>query len=172
MEKEFLVKKKIKRKLIKEGKFVDKSKIWLLIVLIVIIALIVVIIIAANGGKDNDNKMQNNNEENYSTVLDDGTKINTSEKLKETKIYGNIQMSNMKIARQGEMTVLMADIQNIGESVLAKQRVKITLLDEAGQVITEITPDIRELQSGEVYTFCAGMTEDIVNAQNYTIGEP
>lgn len=150
----------------------DKSKIWLLIVLIVIIALIVVIIIAANGGKDNDNKMQNNNEENYSTVLDDGTKINTSEKLKETKIYGSIQMSNMKIARQGEMTVLMADIQNIGESVLAKQRVKITLLDEAGQVITEITPDIRELQSGEVYTFSAGMTEDIVNAQNYTIGEP
>ena len=150
----------------------NKSKIVLLAVVIAIVALIVVIVIVANGGKNEENNVQNKEVENYSTVLDDGTKVNTSEKLKETKMYGNIQISNMRIAKQEEMTVIMADIQNTGESVLARQKVKITMLDENGETITEITPEIRELQSGEVYTFSAGMTEDVVNAKDYTIGEP
>ena len=95
----------------------NKSKIVLLAVVIAIVALIVVIVIVANGGKNEENNVQNNEVENYSTVLDDGTKVNTSEKLKETKMYGNIQISNMRIAKQEEMTVIMADIQNTGKSV-------------------------------------------------------
>ena len=67
------------------------------------------------------------------------------------------------------MSVLLADVTNNGTTRHEVEIVKITILGDNGEVITEIKPIIGEIEPGETIQLNASITADVANAKDFTI---
>ena len=153
------------------------EKRWIiLLVVVVIIAIVFFILITRgnNGDKENaQNAITNEvvNEEKYTEQLEDGTKLNTSEEFNSSKTYGNLEISNVQYTSKNGMSVLLADVRNNGTTTHEKEIVKITILGDNEEVITEIKPVIGKIEPGETVKLNASVTADVANARDYKIEE-
>ena len=138
-------------------------------ILILLVVLVIAIIIFAVNKNSNKNKEENQTEENntekYVQVLEDGTKLNTSEQLNKTKQVGSYKFENMQLSEQGSQTVLLADVTNTASI----QLVDVTLLDENGKEIITVGGIISPLKPGAKTQFNAGMTLDYANTYDFKI---
>ena len=114
-------------------------------------------------------KKEQEEEEKYTTELEDGTKINTSEEFNSTKTYQDLEISNIQFTERDDMTVLLADVVNKGTSAHAPEIVKITILGDNEEVITEIKPVIGDIEAGETVQLNASVTADVANAKDFRI---
>lgn len=150
------------------------EKRWIILlvaVVIIAIAFFVVIIGGNKANKEEQNTTTNEtaNEEKYTEQLEDGTKLNTSEEFNSSKTYGNLEISNVQYTSKNGMSVLLADVKNNGTTVHEKEIVKITILGENEEVITEIKPVIGKIEAGETIKLNASVTADVANAKDYKI---
>ena len=67
------------------------------------------------------------------------------------------------------MSVLLADVKNTGSTTHEAEIVKITILGENGEVITETKPVIGKVEPGETIKLNATITADVVNAKDFKI---
>ena len=89
-----------------------KEKIWIgAIVAITIILIVVVSFIVMNNSKKEDE--ENEEENNMSYKLEDGTRLNVSDKLSEAKEFEGMEISDIQITEKDNLTVLLAKITNI-----------------------------------------------------------
>ena len=149
------------------------EKRWIIFLVAVIVIAIVLIVGLANGGK-NDEIQQGEgepvvNEEIYTTELSDGTKLNTSEDFNNTKTYGNLTISNIQYTERNGQSVLLADVTNNGSTRHEVEIVKITILGENNEVITEIKPVIGDIEPGETIKLNASISADVANAKDFKI---
>ena len=140
----------------------------------VVVVAITLIVGLSNRGKEEiqqgrQEEEQVVNEERYTTMLDDGTKINTSEEFNNEKTYGNLSISNIQYTEKDGMSVLLADVTNNGSTKHEPEIVKITILGENGEVITEIKPVIGDIEPGETIKLNASITADVTNAKDFKI---
>ena len=145
------------------------------IAVLIAITIIVIIIVMVSGKKEKVNEgprnetQQTEQEEKYTTELEDGTKINTSEDFNSTKTYKDLEISNIQFTEKDGMTVLLADVVNKGTSAHAPEIVKITILGDNEEVITEIKPVIGDIEAGETVQLNASVTADVANAKDFRI---
>ena len=155
----------------------EKRWIGLLIAVVLIAVILIVALVNANGKEDENLGNPNNgetsqnvqDEEKYTAELSDGTKINTSEDFNKTKTYGDLEITNIQFTNKDGMTVLLADVTNKGTTKHESEVVKITILGENGEEITEIKPVIGEIEAGETIKLNASITADIANAKDFRI---
>lgn len=147
---------------------------------VLVLAVIIVILIGVFVKKDDEevvaqdpNTQQQGEsqeeEEQYTTELDDGTKINTSEEFNSSKTYKDLTISNIQFTERDDMSVLLADVTNNGTSAHEPEIVKITILGDNEEVITEIKPVIGDIQPGETVQLNASITADVANAKDFRI---
>ncbi len=105
----------------------------------------------------------------YEQLLEDGTKINTSEELKKDKEIEGIKISNIQLSQQNGQTVLLADVTNPGQTETDVIGIKIIVLDKEGNEIGEIPGAISPLKAGETKQFNTGITQDYSNAYNFKV---
>ena len=146
----------------------------ILILLVVLVIAIVAFIISKNANKGNKGTENNTTEENtaveeFVQVLEDGTKLNTSEQLSKTKQVGAYKFENMQLTEQGSQTVLLADVTNTSSSATDLQLVDVTLLDKEGKEIITVGGIISPLQPGAKTQFNTSMTLDYANAYDFKI---
>ena len=143
-----------------------------------IIILIGIIIIAILMIISNIKKQKNNNEtaseenvvtEEFVDVLDDGTKLNTSDKLHETKEFDGMQISNFQLTENNNVTLLLGTITNVSDSTKGGYPVNITILDKEGNEIVTVGGYIQELSAGESAQLNTSATFDYANAYDFTI---
>ena len=143
-----------------------------------IIILIGIIIIAILMIISNIKKQKNNNEtaseenvvtEEFVDVLDDGTKLNTSDKLHETKEFDGMQISNFQLTENNNVTLLLGTITNVSDSTKGGYPVNITILDKEGNEIVTVGGYIQELSAGESTQLNTSATFDYANAYDFTI---
>ena len=149
-----------------------KEKRMILILLVVLIIAIVIFAISKNSNKNKENENtaeENNTTEEFVQVLEDGTKLNTSEQLSKTKQVGNYKFENMQLTEQGSQTVLLADVTNTGSTATDIQLVDVTLLDKEGKEIITIGGIIAPLQPGASTQFNSSMTLDYANTYDFKI---
>ncbi len=155
----------------------SNEKRWIvLLVAVVLIAVILIVVLTTRKG-DNENVVQNApagqeevvNEEKYTTELDDGTKINTSEEFNSAKTYGNLSISNMQFTESNGVSVMLADVTNNGSTAHEPEIVKVTILGDNNEVITEIKPVIGKIEPGETIKLNASITADVANARDFKI---
>ena len=151
-----------------------KEKRMILILLVVLIIAIVAFIISKNANKGNKGTESNTTEENtaveeFVEVLEDGTKLNTSEQLSKTKQVGAYKFENMQLTEQGSQTVLLADVTNTSSSATDLQLVDVTLLDKEGKEIITVGGIISPLQPGAKTQFNTSMTLDYANTYDFKI---
>lgn len=153
----------------------SNEKRWIiLLVAVVIIAIILFVSLGIiRNNKENVDDNQGNvqtNQEQYTIELDDGTKLNTSDDFNSNKKYGDLEISNIQYTtRPDGITLFLADVTNTGNTNHELEMVKITILDQNGQPITEIRPLIDALAPGETAKINASMTADLSNAKDFTI---
>ena len=151
----------------------DEKRWIILLVAVVLIAIVFFVVIIggdkANKEEQNTTTNETTNEEKYTEQLEDGTKLNSSEEFNSSKKYGNLEISNVQYTSKNGMSVLLADVKNNGTTVHEKEIVKITILGDNEEVITEIKPVIGKIEPGETIKLNASVTADVANARDYKI---
>ena len=153
----------------------QKKGIRLFDIIIIIILIIVAIFIIKNiknKNKENTNTSQSEEnvaEEKYVVVLQDGTKLNDSEKLKEDKKMNEIKLTDTQLTYKNGITTLLCNVTNNSDKEFKMQDVEIILRDENGNEIYRITGVIENLQPGETKQFSTHITADFANAYDFTM---
>lgn len=167
-----------------KGKMNTNEKRWIvLLIAVLLIAIVLIVGLGMNKEKNNAQEIQQGQtqektddtkngettkEETYTTKLEDGTRLNTSEELKATKRYKDLEISNIQFTEKNGMSVLLADVKNIGSSTHEKETVKITITGEDGNK-TEVKALIGEIKAGETKKLNTSITANKVNASNFEI---
>ena len=153
-----------------------KEKRMIAILLIILIIAIAVFVINNNKNKENEKNIENENTayenedpEEFVQVLEDGSKINTSEELNKTKQIGTYKFENIQLAEQNNQTVLLANVTNTGNKATEMQLVDITLLNKNGEEIITIGGIIEALEPGANTQFNSSMTLDYTNVYDFKI---
>ncbi len=150
------------------------EKRWIILLVAVVIIAIVFFAVIIGGNKANKEEQNTTtneitNEEKYTEQLEDGTKLNTSEEFNNSKTYGNLEISNVQYTSKNGMSVLLADVKNNGTTTHENEIVKITILGDNEEVITEIKPVIGKIEPGQTIKLNASITADVANARDYKI---
>jgi ABC-type transport system involved in multi-copper enzyme maturation permease subunit len=157
------------------------EKIMMLILLIILGIVLIIFFINKNINKDENNnvegtvqektqyEVQENQVEENVEVQEDGTKLNVSEKLNETKDVDEYKFENISFSTKNGETIISADVTNTSEKETPLKSVDITLLDEEGNEIITIGGLIQALQPGETGDFNATLTLDYANTYDFTI---
>lgn len=150
-----------------------KSERRMILMLIIIGIIIIAILVKVKNGKTNENpineEQQNEQIEEFVEVSEDGTKVNKSEKLAETKTFENYEISNIQLTENEGQSLLLADVKNIGDAKTDVRLIDITLLDKEGNEITTIGGIVGEIEPGQVVQLNSSATADFANAYDFTI---
>lgn len=157
-----------------------------LLILILVAVIIIAVLVSMRNAKnaEGSNVPENNdtvtgqevnpdpkNEElgEFEQMLEDGTKLNTSEELKKEKEIEGIKITNIQLTEQGGQTVLLADVTNGTEAETDVIGINIIILDKEGQEIGKIPGAVSPLKSGETKQLNVGITEKYGNAYNFRV---
>ena len=166
-----------------------KKKEKRLILILVIITLIVIIIAVCVNKDESEESTTNSSSSSSSTktstsssdedeeeetseyvvTLEDGTKLNTSSKLNETKTIGGIEISDIQLTESDNVTQLLATMTNTSDETDGGYIAVLTLYDEDGNVLIEMKPYIEELEPGETAQLNTSAVFDYTEAYDFTI---
>ena len=156
----------------------SNEKRWIiLLVAVVIIAIVFFVVITNinkgdNGSKNNvtqQQSVQSGNNEQFTTELDDGTKVNTSETFVQTKTYNNLEISNIQFTEKDGQSTFFADVKNNGTTTHEPEIVKIILLDENGNTVAELNPAIERIEPGKTAQINSMISADVTNVKDFKI---
>lgn len=152
----------------------EKRWIVLLVAVLLIAVILIVVLVNANKGKENDNRNEaqekvQTNEEKYVEETTDGLKVNISEDFKKTRMYGNLEISNITYTYADGQSLLLADVTNKGTTTHEVEIVKLTILGENGEVMTDAQPAIGKIEPGETIQLNASVWGDLANAKDFKI---
>ena len=144
-------------------------------ILIIGVVLVVVIIggnLIAKGMRKNvgqTNETQTEIENEFSQTFEDGTKLNTSTKLKEVKKIDNLEISDIQITNKDGKTVLLANVTNKGTTKTEVTLLDIVLYDKAGKEIATIPGVISPLDAGKSTQLNTTTQEDYTSIYDFKI---
>ena len=144
----------------------------MLLILVIVSALIITIIWFTTRNKENNNvggTTENVEQGEFTKVEADGTIVNTSEKLKQTKENLGFSITNINFVKKGNETILTARVTNNTGAEQGSFFGKIVLLDKSGKEIGRIPVMISETQSGEAIDIETSITESYANAYDFRL---
>ena len=155
-----------------------KDKTAIIIIAIAII-LIIVLLVVKNSNKEEEpqqplpqqqeNVTTNEVEEEYVNVQGDGTKVNISDKLAETKTIDGLEISNIQLTEKDNVSLILADVKNPTNETKGNFAVKLTILDDAGNELASVSAYIGEIPAGETQQLNTSTTADFANAYDFTV---
>jgi len=119
--------------------------------------------------KNNVEGEQNKPKEEFVQVLEDGTKVNISNKLKEEKTINGLTIGNIQLTEQNGQSVLLADVSNKTAQDSEMFLINIILIDKTGKEIATIPGIVAPVKAGGTQQLNAGITEDYANAYDFRV---
>ena len=144
----------------------------MLLILVIVSVLIITIIWFATRNKENNNvggTTENVEQGEFTKVEADGTIVNTSEKLKQTKENLGFSITNINFMKKGNETILTARVTNNTWEAQGDFLGQIVLLDKRGNEIGRIPAMITETENGEAIDIETTITESYANAYNFRL---
>ena len=140
-----------------------------MIVIILIVGLIVIGVMLATRGTNKKGEETTETEESYTEVLEDGTRINTSEKTKKTKTVEGLEISNLQITEKDNVTIMLGTITNKSKETKEDITLKIKILDRNGKEITTVENYIGKLEVGKSTQLNTSTTYDYADMYDYEV---
>lgn len=148
-------------------------------ILIAITVIVILIAIGMNYKQEEkkleiETKNQGNvveNQEKNVELLEDGTRLNTSNKLKETKKINGMEISNFQLTEKDNVTLLLGTVTNTSNTKQGGYPVNVKIIDEQGNEIITVGAYLGELEPGESTQFNTSATFDWVNAYDFSVSE-
>ncbi len=153
----------------------DEKRWIILLIAVLVIAIGLIIGLAKSKNvkkeeqKENITNVEHIQNEEYVEVLDDGTKVNTSNKLKEDKEFNGLKISNISIEEKGNETVLEADITNISSKSQGDYGIYLVIKDDEGKEIKKIAGYINHIEQNEKTKLKIKTSYDFANAYDFEI---
>ena len=144
----------------------------MLLILVIVSALIITIIWFATRNKENNNvggTTENVEQGEFTKVEADGTIVNTSEKLKQTKENLGFSITNINFVKKGNETILTARVTNNTGEAQGDFLGQIVLLDKSRKEIGRIPVMISETQNGEAIDVETSITESYANSYDFRL---
>ncbi len=145
----------------------------MLLILVIVSVLIITIIWFAARNKENNNvggtTTENVEQGEFTKVEADGTIVNTSEKLKQTKENLGFSITNINFVKRGNETILTARVTNNTGEAQGDFLGQIVLLDKRGNEIGRIPAMITETENGEAIDIETTITESYANAYDFRL---
>ena len=150
-----------------------KKKEKKMILIIIVVGIIVVggiFLLTRPKTENNANGAEENKVvEEFVQVLEDGTKLNTSTKLSETKTINGLEIGNIQLTNQNNQSVLLADVKNNSGKDTEVMLIDIILLDKNGQELGKAGGIIGDLKAGETTQLNASTMIDYANAYDFRL---
>ena len=157
----------------KKRKINKNQVIRIIILLIVIIIGIVICISLLNLKQDINNNVTGNDtdeeKESYVEEIENGIKINKSNKLNEAKSVDGLLITNIQLTTKDGMTTLLADVSNNSAQKSNLKMIEIILLDKDGKELTRVNGIIDELEVNEKTQLNIAMTSDYIEAYDFKV---
>ena len=109
--------------------------------------------------------------EEFTNVLEDGTRLNTSTKLHETKKIEGMEISDFQLKEKGNETLLLGTITNVSNTVQGGYAMQLRIIDKTGGEILTVPAYVRKLQPGETAQLNISSTKDFANAYDFTVSK-
>lgn len=152
-----------------------KEKRMILTILLVGILIIGGIYLLTRPEKEEENKVntgveqQNKVGEEFVQVMDDGSKLNTSTKLNQTKNVNGLEIGNIQLTMTGGETTLLADVRNKTGKDVGVTAIEIILYAKDGSELVTFGGVIGNVKSGESVKLQASTTLDFANAYDFKV---
>ena len=147
----------------------------LIVIAIIVLVIITVVALVSNGVNNSNNKSNVTSNldkyEKYVQPLEDGSKINVSNKLLETKEYEGLEISNTSLEWKNGVTILLADVINKGSTTKEQQKIYVVLEDKDKNEITRLSGIIDKVEPGKKVQINITTTKDVANAYDFRIEE-
>ena len=111
----------------------------------------------------------NTNTEEFVEVLEDGSKLNKSEKFSKTKKLDGLEIRDIQYREIGGITTLLATVENKSGKAVEKRWIKVDVLDKSGNTITTVRGIINAMNAGETTQLNMGVTADVANAYDFKV---
>ena len=147
-----------------------------MIIILIIVAVVIIggiILLTRNKGKQQTpagGNETNEPSEEFVQVLDDGTKLNTSEELHKTKMLDGLEISDLQLTERGNETVLLGTVRNT-TNIVQTAVFNITLIDKTGSEITTLPAYIEGLEPGASTELNVSTTLDYANAYDFRVSK-
>lgn len=146
------------------------EKRMILILLVILIIAVIAFVASRNKNKNQGEKTEENTVvEEFVEVLEDGTKLNISSKLAETKEFGSFKVGNIQLTMNSNQSVLLADIENKTSAATDVTLLDVILYDKEGNELETIPGIVGPLEPGEKTQLNAGITADYANAYDFKV---
>jgi len=122
--------------------------------------------VETSGGEE---QVQNKVTEEFVQVLEDGSKINTSTKLNETKNVNGLEIGNIQLSMVNGETILLANVKNNTGVDIGVKAIDIVLYNKNGGEIVTINGVIGNVKAGESVQLEASTTLDFANAYDFKV---
>lgn len=147
-----------------------KEKIAILILIIIGVISIAGLVIWKNiSFNEKEQQKPTTVAEKYVDVLEDGTKINKSNKLKETKNVEGLEISNIQLTYKNGMAVILGDVKNAAGEDRDLTVIEITLFDDNNNEISTFEGIVSPVKSGETVKLNIGASADYANAYDFKV---
>ena len=151
------------------------QKIGIAVAIVIVLIILIAIIVGVNKNDDVTQEGSKNglivDGEKYTASLSDGTKINLSADFNSTKTYKNLEISNIQFTEKNGKSIMLADVTNKGNDTHDVEIVKLTMIGENGEEVTEIKPIIGEIKPGETVKLNASIYADVTDVKDFKIEE-
>lgn len=151
----------------------EKKMIAILVAITVVVIMIAIWMTNAKEPKEEVKRQEAKVEstEEKVEVLEDGTRFNTSNKLKETKKINGMEISNFQLTEKDNVTLLLGTVTNTSSEKQGGYPVNVKIIDEQGNEIITVGAYLGELEPGESTQFNTSATFDCVNAYDFSISQ-
>ncbi len=151
-----------------------KKKEKRLIAIIVIIGIILIagLLIWKNAIKkkvETPQEKENQVVEKYVDVLEDGTKLNKSNKLKEIKKLEGYEIGNIQLTYKSGVSTILGDVKNTTNKDMDLTVIEITLYDDQNNIIDTFEGLISPAKAGETVQLKMGVSVDYANAYDFKV---
>lgn len=112
----------------------------------------------------------NNSNEKFVEILEDGTKINNSENLNQTRKFDGLDITNIKFyyVKEG-MTIIEFEAINETDIKYGGNKILLNVLNENNSLIQTIIGVIPEIDAGKSEKLTFSIDKDIVNAYDLSL---
>ena len=170
----------MKRSKIKRRKSNHKKSLIIFIVVLIIIVLLIYFITSKKQKKQQEQINQlieqsqeltitDSNLAEYVKETNDGTKINISPKINETKTIDGLEITNIQITSSNGVTTLIADVKNNTDTATALKNVLVKFLDQNGKELVSVNGIIMPLEIGQSTKLNVSLSSNYVTAYDINI---
>ena len=140
-----------------------------MIIIILIVGLIIIGVVALTGKNKKEDGEESKVEESYAEVLEDGTRINKSEKAKKVKEVEGLEISDLQVTEKDNVTVMLGTVTNKSNETKEDITLKIKILDKEGKEITTVRNYIGKIEAGKSTQLNTSTTFDYVEMYDYEV---